>query len=314
MKRLGLLGLLLLLAGCGKEEALPIPEQLPAVQASLSNPTPRVGDRVLVDVLVTSTNRLVLPPWDEWLHPAVELIERESPDLPVLRDDLWQRRERLTVSLFAVTNVPLFAERNVRTLDAPPVVLELPFLAFEVQSVLTGTNDVPSLGNLDLPDFRGPEALRRFRRNILISLGALAVLLAFLAWLAWGRKTPAPAPPPPRWDLLALRALADLRATEAWTLPDVDAAATALSLILREYIEGQFGIHAPERTTEEFLEEARALRPWLPEQHAELETFFDIADRIKYAAARPGRDVLEELAASVDLFVRVTRPEQGGGA
>jgi hypothetical protein len=211
--------------------------------------------------------------------------------------------------LYAVTNVTLFAQSEVATLSEPSLSLELPFIEMQVPSELAGdiTETSPQLGNLDLPDFRGPEALARRRRNLLISLAVLLLITGFVAAVLWNlRNRPKPPPPPPVWHRIALREMEELQNTPAWTTPDIDAAAVGLSGILRRYIEGRFHIQAPEQTTEEFLLEVQKHAPWPAEEQTGLQAFFHATDRIKFAGDRPGIERLHALLEAASQFVQAT--------
>jgi hypothetical protein len=125
------------------------------------------------------------------------------------------------------------------------------------------------------------------------------ILVAIAIWL-WKRKKPAAlttiAMPPLTPIEIALAALQKLRSEN----PLVEEFYTRLSGIVRQFVEGQFGLHAPERTTEEFLAEA-ALSP---ENMAMLSTFLQEADLVKFARHRPGQSDMERAAAAGEKFIR----------
>lgn len=308
MKRWLFLTLMLFLAACRQQEETPTfesPESLPAIQVQVSNEEPLVGEVVDVQLRVSAKERLALPPVDDWLDPSIELLNSESTVLESVNG--WRRDHHLQVTLFQVTNVTLFAEAKVSSLDEEPVEIELPFQSLSVQSVLEDENASPMFGREDLPDFRGPEAIRRYRRNLWISLGVLLTLLIVGAVIAWRiARRPKPVPPPIPPHLVATRAMETLRESDIWHKPDVDACAVELSFILRRYIEDRFDIQAPEQTTEEFLETVEQSAPWSETEQAGLSRFFSVADQIKYAAARPEREVLEDLLSAVRSFVDAT--------
>ena len=96
------------------------------------------------------------------------------------------------------------------------------------------------------------------------------------------------------------RALARLQRLERRGLPksaDLDGWYVELSDIVRRYIEGRFGLRAPERTTEEFLLEAgRSAELGAPHREL-LSAFLERCDRVKFARYSPGdgesRDALD---------------------
>lgn len=306
MRKLCLLLPLLFLSACRPQpDGLPTPENLPAVQVELSNSQPKVGEHVDLHLRVSAEDRVVLPPVTEWIDPAIEVLSQSTESRS--DDDIWTQDHHLTLSLFQVTNLSLFAKTKIATLSEPPEEIDLPFTSIEVQSVLTDEDPSPKFGNDTLPDFRGSEALRRRKRNMIISAIAvwLALLTAVIIWWRLSRR-PKPLPPPVPPAQIALRDMDILSQSDAWKLPDVDACAVQLSLILRTYIEKRFDIQAPDQTTEEFLEMAEARAPWPENNQAGLKKFFAVTDQIKYAAARPGSEVLEDLLRAAREFVNST--------
>ena len=76
-----------------------------------------------------------------------------------------------------------------------------------------------------------------------------------------------------------------------------------LTGIVRVYIEGTTGLHAPEQTTEEFLRAMRARTIFPAERSVQLANFLEAADMVKYAAMHPGERQLEESIARAQEFV-----------
>ena len=107
------------------------------------------------------------------------------------------------------------------------------------------------------------------------------------------------------------RALARLQRLERRGLPkeaQLDGWYVELSDIVRRYIEGRFGLRAPELTTEEFLLEAGRSAE-ISKPHCELlSAFLERCDRVKFARYNPGGD--GESQEALDLarrFLRETR-------
>jgi len=88
-----------------------------------------------------------------------------------------------------------------------------------------------------------------------------------------------------------------------------------LTDILRRYIEDRFGFHAPERTTEEFLEEIRGGRDGGfssalgPAQKRLLEAFFTHGDMVKFAAVVPEKAEIRAAFDSCRDFISGTAAE-----
>ena len=129
---------------------------------------------------------------------------------------------------------------------------------------------------------------------------AIVALGVIACWL-WRRKKPTTATEtvaPPTAFEVALAALQRLREEN----PPTEQFYTQLSDIVRHYIEGRFGLRAPERTTEEFLIEAS-----LPAQHMTLlGAFLQESDLVKFARLRPSDEDRQRAFEAAEKFVRET--------
>ena len=138
-----------------------------------------------------------------------------------------------------------------------------------------------------------------------------AVVLGFLvAWL-WSRfrklrETQLAPPPPPAPHVVAWNRLQ--RALDIIHYPE--RFCTEVAQAVREYLEARFSLHAPERTTEEFLDELR-FSTVLNGDHQELiAPFLERCDLVKFARDEPTETELKQLQEAACRFVAET--EQGG--
>ena len=77
-----------------------------------------------------------------------------------------------------------------------------------------------------------------------------------------------------------------------------------VSSILREYVEGRYGLQAPERTTEEFMEDLRRDSGMLSqEQKSLLEKFLMHCDLVKFAKFEPSAEEVRATFESCKEFV-----------
>jgi hypothetical protein len=133
---------------------------------------------------------------------------------------------------------------------------------------------------------------------------AVAAAAAVAFWL-WKRRKPA-TPGAIRVPLtpfeVAARALRQLREEN----PPVDEFYTRLSDIVRRYLEGQLGLRAPERTTEEFLYETSRDHALSSEHRDLLAAFLQESDLVKFARFRPGEEDKQRAWAAAERFVRET--------
>jgi hypothetical protein len=163
-----------------------------------------------------------------------------------------------------------------------------------------GTN---SAGAQDIRDIRDPLPLGPNLLWLWITLAALAV--AALAWWYSKRKqTPAVNPalliPPHRRAKERLRAAHDL-------ISDPYAFCSLVSDVIRLYLEERFNLHAPDRTTEEFLAELREGSQLSEDHKAVLENFLIKCDLVKFARVEPSEPELRDLLESAERLVDETR-------
>jgi len=136
----------------------------------------------------------------------------------------------------------------------------------------------------------------------------LLVILALIAFWLWRRRkktgsifTP---PTPHERALKALRALFGC-IEEAQDLSYI----VSVSQIVREYIQERFGLRAPHRSTEEFLNEARSSQLLDPAHQELLKAFLLQCDLVKFALHRTDLEQRKQLHQAAQRFVEGTIPE-----
>ena len=132
----------------------------------------------------------------------------------------------------------------------------------------------------------------------------LFLFVAGAAFLYWALHKPAQAPIGPKPEAVAQRKL-----REAWALlgtPTLFIEATAD--ILRVYLEERFDAHAPERTTEEFLNELNRMPQMTGEQKKLLAQFLRYCDFPKFARLDPTEEECRQLHAVAVKIVNETAP------
>lgn len=145
---------------------------------------------------------------------------------------------------------------------------------------------------------------------VLIGLGAAALVAGSgaAAWfLSRRREPPPPAPVLVPAHELALRRLDALMARRLVEAGRFDPFYAEASWILRTYIEDRYGLHAPERTTEEFLQESRTSAVLTDDDVRVLERFMGHVDMVKFAAVVPSEREAQSVAGTVREFVERTR-------
>ncbi len=138
---------------------------------------------------------------------------------------------------------------------------------------------------------------------LIATLAAAALLVIIAAALLirrWIRNRPTPPPPTPR--AIALRELEGLRA-QVNSL-DPYAFSIAVSDVLRSYIGAQFGLHAPQQTSPEFLAAISNSPRFSDSDRRLLAEFLERCDLIKFARIDADTRDSGRLIESAMSFVR----------
>ena len=148
----------------------------------------------------------------------------------------------------------------------------------------------------------------------LFVVAAALVVAGVAAWFVrrrLARRSEELAPPPPphvvAWERLQ-RALGLIHEAEQFCME--------VSQIIRVYLEERFNLHAPDRTTEEFLVELQSSQRLAGEHKQLLADFLGECDMVKFAKAEPTELELRNLHEAASRLVGETQPslrEETGG-
>ena len=170
-----------------------------------------------------------------------------------------------------------------------------------------------AVGQGEIPDIRGLKDLADIPTGHewvgwLLAIVAVLVVTGVIAWLVRRQLAKrsaelAPPPPPPphvvAWDRLQ-RALG--------LIHEADRFCVEVSLIIRDYLEQRFDLHAPDRTTEEFLFELQSSQRLADGHKQLLADFLGACDMVKFAKAQPPEQELRELHEAASRLVGETQP------
>jgi len=178
-------------------------------------------------------------------------------------------------------------------------------LAITVASLLDEAKDAS-----DIRDIKPPVPIPIDWRPYYAIAGALTTIIAIVAlvrWLAARRRrvTPRVAPPPPH--VIALAALDALRARRLVEKGALKEYYSALTDIVRAYLEGRYRVRAPEMTTEEFLLASSRDGRLNPAHRRLLGEFLTESDLVKFARYLPSTDDSESAYAAARRFVDETK-------
>ncbi len=137
-----------------------------------------------------------------------------------------------------------------------------------------------------------------------VSLGVVFFVLLVWFFIKWRRRKRAII-----HEEIALKELHTLSTTSATM--DADSFVNRASSILRQYVTNRFGIQAPRRTTEEFLEEISAnASSSLLGRAGELTQFLRACDAVKFASGEMNLSEREVLVQTAKGFIIAHAAEQ----
>jgi hypothetical protein len=139
----------------------------------------------------------------------------------------------------------------------------------------------------------------------------LAVAVGVLAWFLWKKYARRRNLPKSIPSIPAHRRAKDRLRNVHELLSDPYAYCSLISDVVREYLEERFDLHAPDRTTEEFLEEVRTTAVLHPDHKAVLEDFLSRCDLVKFARFEPTQEELKSLLEAALRFIDETAPLEG---
>lgn len=150
-----------------------------------------------------------------------------------------------------------------------------------------------------------------FPALIVLTLLALLGLSIYYLMRRKRKQQPAPVlpppPPPPAYET-ALQKLLELEQSDLLDQGEINVFQTQLTYILREYLEGRYGINALESTTDDILESLRHIA-LSDEWRLQLRQMLQTADLVKFAKAEPPLSFHVEALYSVKTFVEQTKEE-----
>lgn len=161
-------------------------------------------------------------------------------------------------------------------------------------------------------DIGDPALIAPPRRSVALYVGLAMVLLVALSvtYYYWQKRMAKEVWSPPAlkpWQV-ANKRLEELASRRLPHQGRYETFYVDLTAILRYYIEDRFQLHAPERTTPEFLDEAARSGALVAEQQQTLEQFLRHCDRVKFARYEPSFEEMEKSYAVVERFVIDTTP------
>lgn len=239
---------------------------------------------------------------------------KDSPPIPEGAGRRTLRTYVLESDLSGTKSIPALTVAIARVATSQSAIrspqseisLESEPLSIEVTSELAENADLTKFRDIKGPfDIPGP-----FRWLWAAGVAAAVLAAGLIAW-RWRRRQASLAQArriPPH--VLAGLAMNRLEEEHLPQRGEFHAYYFRLSGIVRSYIEARFGLMAPERTTEEFLAEARR-GAMLSEEHKQtLGTFLQACDEVKFALYQPSVPEAERAMQTAREFVDRTTPTE----
>jgi hypothetical protein len=298
-----LLVVLLAAAGAGRADEVPAPVD---IRASVAPDRVTIGTRFryLVEVVSTPGTEVLVA------QPAEHIGDFDIVDFgvepPVERDGRtvlrrWYQLVGYRPGGYVLHSPPVQYRDGGELRDASGRDVSI-----TVESLLEKTPNVT-----DIRDIKPPEPVPVDWRPYYVLGGGLALLLALgmlLRRILRRRHRVEPAPPPRPPHEIAAAALAELRRRNLVAQGAFKEYYSALSDIVRTYLEHRFALRAPEMTTEEFLlTSARDGRLEGGHRHL-LGEFLSESDLVKFARHRPTIADSDRAWGAAERFVAETRP------
>lgn len=275
------------------------------VNASVDKARITIGDKIVYTLTVNAAKNITvsMPDFAEGIGQfAITDYKQEGP---LTKGDrvYWRRDYILDVYVTGTYRIP--PAQIVYQLDAgDEKYIDTTPLFVTVKSILA-EEDVELK---DIKPFMLPDPVISKKLTALIAGGVLllaAMVSALVIWLK--RRSRYVAPPPPA-HIVAFEALQLLREQNLIEQGKIKEYYYEISLILRRYIEGRFGLMAPERTTEEFLDDLRQTTVLNSDQRAILQEFLTHCDMVKYARYAPSETQIAQVYDTAVSFIEQTRP------
>jgi len=180
-------------------------------------------------------------------------------------------------------------------------------VSVEVKSVIADGEEPE-----DIKDIAGPVDLPKdYTPHIWIGAVAVAIIGAGVTTyilLRRRERVVEEAPPRPAHEI-AYEQLQEIADAELIETGETEIYYVLLSAVVRHYLENRFGLHAPEMTTEEFLQIAASDSQLVEDHKSLLRDFLTECDLVKFARYGPDEGQMRTAFESAKRFVDETRAD-----
>ncbi|GAP72254.1 hypothetical protein SAMD00024442_28_28 [Candidatus Symbiothrix dinenymphae] len=288
----------------------PVTAQKAVISASIDTAQMLIGEqrKIHLNIAANKEARLQLPLITDTLTAGVEVLEISKFDTTDIGNNRMQIEYDYLVTSFdsALYLLPPFV--LIEKLDTAYSQR----LALKVSSMPV---DTTSMQFFDIKDVMKPEFVwKDYAAPVAYSLLAI-LLIAAIVYVIYRRKKNKPLIPLPKKEkvvipphIQAIKALDEIKSEKLWQQGKEKEFHSQVSEVLREYIEGRFGINAMEQVSGEILDAVRGLSE-VGELYNNLKQLLLTADLVKFAKYRPMPDENETSITNAYLFVNKTAPQ-----
>ena len=289
--------------------------QIIKVNAQFDSSAMWIGDqmRLRVEMERQSDVRVEFPAWLEALPRSIEVLDIYPVDSMQTSDGMFHYFQEVLITSFdsgrhvlPPLRFPFVIDGIVDTIATRPAYLYVYRIPLEEED---GITDIKPIYELPV----GWADIFPWVWRIWLSL--LVVALIAFGIYAYNRRrnnqpifgAPKPADPP---HIVALRELDRLRGEKLWQTNRTKDYYIRLSDVVRNYIEGRFGVAAMEMTSDEILAGLQNVGFEDNNLVGRLSKLFTLADLVKFAKAQPLPDENETSMLDGYLFVNNTKIDE----
>lgn len=279
------------------------------VTRRVSHANPHVSDVVTVGYEIEAPKgcEVQFSSWGD-MPKDIQLSGATVPDAVAGKSgqQVWRQQFTIEVLLAGEYQFPALEVAYRQPPDVRWTVEGTDYLAIEFASLLeTGDAAEPKPNPGPLPWPRGLLPWLFLFAGLLAVIGMVGA--GTFAWVRWVRRPRLPTPVSA--DEKAIEAIHRIEGAGWLERGEVDRFYSELSGVIRHYIEDRFGLRAPERTTEEFLQEATQRPILIGGQRLALAHFLERCDLVKFAKVRPTTQEGGAALRAARAFVEATRDD-----
>lgn len=284
----------------------------PTVRAEITPDSIGIGQQAVLQVEVTKDimQMVDFPVFNDKLGERIEILAEHPTDTTKTgaRTERFTKKYLITsfdAGEYLLGKYPmLYADKNVvdTIFSVEPLVLKVGTFAID-----TATQEIYDIR----PPLSVPLKVGEFGYWLFYSLLGGSLLFLLIRWIVLRRRQSKPifgrVRPAEPAHVAAIRKLQALHHQKLWQNNRHKAYYTGLTDILREYLAGRYGIHAPEMTSPEIIDALRGMSS-VPKYTDEIGKLLRTADLVKFARYVPAADDNETAYLHVFYFVEETKP------